>query len=38
VTGLPFGHCAPQLTIPLGVAATLDAGAGTLTLHEPALS
>ena len=35
---LGFGHCSPQLTVPLGVRATLDAGAGTLTvpvLPEP---
>jgi len=34
---LGFGHCPGQLTIPLGVEATLDAEAGTLTLTEPAL-
>ncbi|MBJ7904034.1 S66 peptidase family protein [Streptomyces sp. NPDC003656] len=33
-----FGHCADALTIPFGVAAELDAAAGTLTLEEPALS
>lgn len=33
-----FGHCPDQLTIPLGVDATLDADQGTLTLTEPALS
>ncbi|MFF4571721.1 LD-carboxypeptidase [Streptomyces sp. NPDC001410] len=32
-----FGHCEGALTIPFGVAAELDAGAGTLTLEEPAL-
>ncbi|MEV6759057.1 LD-carboxypeptidase [Streptomyces sp. NPDC051105] len=32
-----FGHCESALTIPLGVAAELDADAGTLTLLEPAL-
>ncbi|MGW7299092.1 S66 peptidase family protein [Streptomyces sp. NPDC054829] len=32
-----FGHCADALTIPFGVAAELDADAGTLTLDEPAL-
>ncbi|MEU2423607.1 LD-carboxypeptidase [Streptomyces sp. NPDC007851] len=32
-----FGHCAAALTVPLGVTAELDAGAGTLTLTEPAL-
>ncbi|WP_105970114.1 S66 peptidase family protein [Streptomyces geranii] len=35
--GLGFGHCDGALTIPLGVAAELDADAGTLTLEEPAL-
>ncbi|MFC4851937.1 S66 peptidase family protein [Actinophytocola glycyrrhizae] len=33
-----FGHCADQLTIPLGVRATLDGDLCTLTLDEPALS
>jgi muramoyltetrapeptide carboxypeptidase len=37
VSGLPFGHGTPQLTLPLGVAARLDADAGTLVLSEPAL-
>ena len=32
-----FGHCESALTVPLGVAADLDADAGTLTLVEPAL-
>ncbi|WP_437050466.1 S66 peptidase family protein [Streptomyces sp. enrichment culture] len=32
-----FGHCEGALTIPFGVAAELDADAGTLTLGEPAL-
>ena len=32
---LGFGHCSPQQTVLLGVPATLDAGAGTLTV--PAL-
>jgi muramoyltetrapeptide carboxypeptidase len=34
---LGFGHCAGQLTIPLGAEATLDADNGTLTVLEPAL-
>ncbi|WP_200797589.1 S66 peptidase family protein [Streptoalloteichus hindustanus] len=34
---LGFGHCVGQLTVPLGVRATLDADAATLTLREPAL-
>ncbi|MET8952481.1 S66 peptidase family protein [Streptomyces sp. NPDC004393] len=33
-----FGHCDGALTIPFGVAAELDAEAGTLTLDEPALA
>ncbi|CAM5698352.1 hypothetical protein SALBM311S_11978 [Streptomyces alboniger] len=32
-----FGHCDGAWTIPFGVAAELDADAGTLTLREPAL-
>lgn len=35
---LGFGHCPSTLTVPLGVAATLDADAGTLVLDEPALA
>lgn len=35
---LGFGHCASTLTVPLGVPATLDADAGTLTLDAPALT
>jgi muramoyltetrapeptide carboxypeptidase len=34
---LGFGHIPGQVTIPLGVEATRDADAGTLTLTEPAL-
>jgi muramoyltetrapeptide carboxypeptidase len=37
VSGLPFGHDVPQLTVPLGVEAELDADAGSLTLVQPAL-
>ncbi|HEU4911329.1 MAG TPA: LD-carboxypeptidase [Actinomycetes bacterium] len=37
VSGLPFGHGVPQLTVPLGVAAGLDTAAGTLTVRQPAL-
>ncbi|MFC8916105.1 LD-carboxypeptidase [Streptomyces sp. NPDC057116] len=37
VEQLGFGHGPTTLTIPLGVPATLDAEAGTLTLDEPAL-
>ncbi|MCX4884971.1 MULTISPECIES: LD-carboxypeptidase [unclassified Streptomyces] len=32
-----FGHCEGASTLPLGVAAELDAEAGTLTLDQPAL-
>jgi muramoyltetrapeptide carboxypeptidase len=34
--GLPIGHGVGQLTVPVGVPASLDAGAGTLTV-EPAV-
>ena len=34
---LGVGHCPTTLTVPLGVAATLDADAATLTLDVPAL-
>jgi muramoyltetrapeptide carboxypeptidase len=37
VSGLPFGHALPQLTVPLGAEAELDADAGSLTLVQPAL-
>ncbi|MBN0044498.1 LD-carboxypeptidase [Streptomyces actuosus] len=33
-----FGHCEGALTIPFGVAAELDADAGTVTLDAPALT
>ena len=36
VTGLGFGHSAPQLTVPLGVRAELDATAGRLSLSGEA--
>ena len=38
VHGLPIGHGEHSLTIPLGVEATLDADAKTLTFEESALS
>ena len=38
LAGLPFGHGVPQLTVPLGVEAELDADAGTLTMTVPALA
>jgi muramoyltetrapeptide carboxypeptidase len=34
---LGFGHGPSSLTVPLGIPATLDADAGTLTLKVPAL-
>lgn len=34
---LDFGHTSPQVTIPVGVAAELDATAGTLTITEAAV-
>ncbi|MFV2196103.1 S66 peptidase family protein [Nocardiopsis sp. LOL_012] len=36
--GLEFGHCAAQLTIPLGVPAVLDAEGGVLELAVPGLA
>nr|WP_221442469.1 LD-carboxypeptidase [Nocardiopsis algeriensis] len=36
--GLEFGHCAAQLTLPLGVPALLDAESGMLELSLPGLS
>jgi muramoyltetrapeptide carboxypeptidase len=38
LAGFPFGHIARPLTLPLGCLARLDAGAGTLTVLEPAVS
>jgi muramoyltetrapeptide carboxypeptidase len=35
--GFPVGHIADQWTLPLGVRARLDAGAGELELLEPAV-
>lgn len=37
VSGLPFGHGVPALTVPLGVPAELDADLGSLTMRAPAL-
>lgn len=37
LSGLPFGHGVPQLTVPLGVEAELDPASGSLTLLQPAL-
>jgi len=38
VSGYSFGHIRHQFTMPLGVRATLDTGAQTLTLLEPAVT
>ena len=38
VSGLPFGHIPQSWTLPLGVRARLDAGAGTLELLDPAVN
>jgi muramoyltetrapeptide carboxypeptidase len=38
LSGLAIGHTADQLTLPLGVVATLDATAGTLDIKEAAVS
>jgi muramoyltetrapeptide carboxypeptidase len=35
---LPLGHGASLATLPLGVQATVDAEANTLTIDEPALA
>jgi len=37
VAGLCFGHTRDKATVPVGAMAELDAGAGTLTLLEPAV-
>ena len=37
-TGLPVGHTAPNIALPLGTRATLDATAGTLTVHQDAVT
>ena len=36
--GLEFGHCAAQLTIPLGVPAVLDTKTATVELTVPGLA
>jgi muramoyltetrapeptide carboxypeptidase len=36
-SGLAFGHGRPQLTVPLGVDAVLDATGGSLAVDRPAL-
>jgi len=36
--GFEIGHDEPNLTVPLGVRATLDADNGRLSYHEPAVA
>ena len=36
LSGVPVGHEQQNLTLPLGLPATLDAEAGTLTYHQAA--
>ena len=38
LAGLTFGHTGDQLTLPLGVMATLDADKGELTIEEAGVS
>jgi muramoyltetrapeptide carboxypeptidase len=37
ISGLSFGHIEQKLTLPIGIRATLDADAGTLTIDESAV-
>lgn len=37
VTGFPAGHCRPNITLPLGVEATLDSFSAALIYHERAV-
>ena len=37
ISGLSFGHIENKLTLPVGVMATVDGTAGTLSLDEPAV-
>ena len=37
MSGLPFGHGAAAMTVPLGVEADLDADGATLTVRQPCL-
>ncbi len=37
ISGLSFGHIEQKLTLPIGVTATLDADAGSLSLDEAAV-
>ncbi|MFN0112657.1 MAG: LD-carboxypeptidase [Blastocatellia bacterium] len=38
LSGLTIGHVEDQLTLPLGVTATMDSEAGTLEIKEPGVS
>jgi muramoyltetrapeptide carboxypeptidase len=38
LSGVPIGHEERNLTLPVGLSATLDAAAGTLTYHQPAVA
>jgi len=37
LSGLPFGHESPKMTLPVGLRARIDAGAGTLEFLEAAV-
>ena len=37
ISGLSFGHIEDKLTLPVGIMATLDGDAGTLSIDEPAV-
>jgi muramoyltetrapeptide carboxypeptidase len=37
IAGLAFGHVQKMLTLPIGLEATLDADAGTLTFDQPSV-
>jgi muramoyltetrapeptide carboxypeptidase len=38
LAGLSFGHIEQKLTLPIGIMASIDADAGTLTIEEAAVS
>jgi muramoyltetrapeptide carboxypeptidase len=38
ISGLSFGHIEQKLVMPIGVQATLDADAGTVSINEAAVS
>ena len=37
ISGLSFGHIEQKLTLPIGIEATLDADAGTVSVNEAAV-